>query len=116
MIDKIIKDTYLVRKNLGINKELTPPYNDTEFNNKILSIMNQLLKLQQDIKNDIGSRALVSIYTELLMQVLELKEIMEIVYVATDSVDVELKNKASYAFSNVFYNSGSIEPPSKYIV
>ena len=115
MIDRLIEETYQIRKNLGINKELTPPYDISIYNGKLLSIMNQLLKLQQDIKNDIGSRAITDTYSELLIQVLELKEIISKAYMVTDSVDKQLEEKVWYAYSNVAYQSQSLKPPSRYI-
>jgi hypothetical protein len=115
MIDRLIEETYQIRKNLGINKELIPPYDISIYDSKLLSIMNQLLKLQQDIKNDIGSRLITETYSELLIQVLELKEIISKAFMVTDSVDKQLEEKVLYAFSNVAYQNQSLTPPSRYI-
>lgn len=115
MIDKLIEETYEIRKNLGINKELVPPYSVSIFENKLLSIMNQLLKLQENIKNDIGSKLINESYSELLIQILELKVIIAKIYRVTDSVDVQLKEKVMYPYSETQYQHHSINPPSRYI-
>jgi hypothetical protein len=115
MIDRLIEETYQIRKNLGINEELQPPYDISIYENKLLSIINQLLKLNEDVKNDIGSKAITETYSELLIQILELKEIISKVYMANDSVDQQLKEKVSYPFSSVAYQNQSLTPPSRYI-